>query len=73
MGQDLGERLATLTAPMLLAKHEGCLLFTDEGFEDAVAAFPGARVVTCGEKPSTSADFVPVLREFCAQLVGAAR
>jgi hypothetical protein len=72
-GEALGERLATLTAPMLLAKHEGCLLFTDDGFEDAVAAFPRASVVRCTEKPSTSVDFVPVLRDFCTQLAGAAR
>jgi hypothetical protein len=70
-GEDLGERLATLTAPMLLAKHEGCLLFTDEGFDDAVAAFPRARVFTCGEKPSTSTEFVDVLRDFCASLAAA--
>ena len=58
---------------MLLAQHNGCLMFTDEGFEDAVAAFPDARGHRCSEKPSTSPEFAHVLREFCAQLVGAAR
>jgi len=67
-GAAMGERLATLTVPMLLAQHRGCLLFTAEGFDDAVAAFPHARVFRCDEKPSTSAEFVPVLREFCGTL-----
>ena len=61
----MAERLTQVDAPVLLAQHEGCLLFTDEGFEDAVAAFPAAKVVRCTDKPSTSEDFVTVLREFC--------
>lgn len=65
-GERIGERLEQVQAPMLLAKHNGCLLFTDEGFEDAAAAFPHARAITCTEKPSTSADFAAALREFCA-------
>jgi hypothetical protein len=70
-GDAMGERLASLDVPMLLAQHKGCIMFTDEGFEDGVAAFPDATVYRCGEKPSTSAEFVPVLREFCLQHVGA--
>ena len=37
------QRLARLDVPMLLAQHTGCLMFTDEGFEDAVAALPDAQ------------------------------
>ena len=70
-GVAMGERLATLDRPMLFAQHKGCLLFTEEGFDDAVAALPDARVFRCNEKPSTSADFVPVLREFCGTLSAA--
>jgi hypothetical protein len=70
-GVAMGERLATLSAPMLLAQHRGCLLFTAEGFDDAVAALPNASVFRCNEKPSTSAEFVPVLREFCGSLSAA--
>ena len=44
-GAAMGERLASLDVPMLLAQHKGCLLFTEEGFDDAVAAFPDARGV----------------------------
>jgi pimeloyl-ACP methyl ester carboxylesterase len=67
-GEAMAERLASLNVPMLLAQHKGCVMFTEEGFDDAVAAFPHARVYRCNEKPSTSAEFVPVLREFCGSL-----
>ena len=67
-GEGLGKRLLEVDVPVLLAKHKGCLMFTDEGFEDAVAAFPHATVVECTDKPSTSEEFVGELREFCATL-----
>jgi len=70
-GEQIHERLAQLSVPLLFAKHKGCLLFTDEGFEDAVAAFPQARSITCAEKPGTSREFANALREFCAQGVAA--
>ena len=37
-----GDKLVGLDCPLLLAKHEGCLLYTDAGFEDALAALPRA-------------------------------
>jgi hypothetical protein len=55
-----------LDVPLLFAKHEGCLSATDEGFEDAVAAFPAARTISVSEAPSVSGDFARALREFCA-------
>lgn len=71
-GERIGEGLAQLPdVPMLLAQHRGCVLFTEEGFDDAVAAFPGARVVRCREKPGTSEEFAAALKEFCAQTVAA--
>jgi hypothetical protein len=70
-GAAMGERLATLDLPKLLAQHKGCLLFTEEGFDDAVAALPDAHVYRCEEKPSTSAEFAPVLHEFCGTLSAA--
>lgn len=67
-GERIAERMEQLRGlPTLLARHKGCLLFTDEGFEDAVAAFPEAAAVTCAEKPGTSLDFAEALREFCAR------
>ena len=70
-GMGMGQRLAGLNVPMLIAEHKGCLMFTDEGFEDAVAAFPDARTASFVEKPSTSPEFAELLREFCASLATA--
>jgi hypothetical protein len=61
-----------IDVPLLFAKHEGCLGSTDEGFEDAVAAFPTARVVSAPEAPSVSSDFARALRQFCEQVIATA-
>ena len=55
--------------PLLLAKHEGCLGSTDEGFEDAVAAFPAARTIRVPEAPSVSSEFARALHAFCEEVV----
>lgn len=71
LGRDpepIGEELAALDLPLLLAKHEGCLGRTDEGFEDIVAAFPEARTVICPEACPSSPAFADAIRRFCAQL-----
>jgi pimeloyl-ACP methyl ester carboxylesterase len=62
---DIGALLRMLDCPLLFAKHEGCLGSTEEGFEDAVAAFPRARTVSTTEAPLASALFADALREFC--------
>lgn len=59
------EDLRSLEQPALLAKHEGCLLSTDEGFEDAVAALPGAETIAVPGAPCTSDEFADALRRFC--------
>jgi hypothetical protein len=64
------DSLRELDAPLLLAKHEGCLSATEEGFEDAVAAFPQARTVSVPEAPTVSADFANALRSFCLDISG---
>jgi hypothetical protein len=69
-GERIGERLARLDVPMLFASHRGCLLFTHEGFEDAVAAFPEARAIVCAAKPSTDVEFAHALQAFCAEAAG---
>jgi hypothetical protein len=55
-------------APLLLAKHEGCLAWTDESFEDVVGAFPEATRVATRAKPSASPEFAEALRSFCEEL-----
>jgi pimeloyl-ACP methyl ester carboxylesterase len=61
----IDDLLARLDCPLLFAKHEGCLGSTDEGFEDAAAAFPQAQTVSVTEAPLTSTGFAEALREFC--------
>jgi hypothetical protein len=64
----LEARLREVGAPLLLAKHEGCLAYTDEGFDDAVAAFPDATALAVVDKPTASPDFARALRDFCESL-----
>jgi pimeloyl-ACP methyl ester carboxylesterase len=71
LGQEpepIGDKLGALEAPLLLAKHEGCLGSTDEGFEDIVAAFPEAKTVVCPEMCASSPMFAEALQEFCNRL-----
>jgi hypothetical protein len=65
-GEDFADVLRGLRAPLLLAQHKGCLLYTDEGFDAVVAALPDAKVLRLGDKPSTSPEFADALRTFCA-------
>ncbi|MGH2957223.1 MAG: alpha/beta fold hydrolase [Solirubrobacterales bacterium] len=68
---DIGELLAQLDCPLLFAKHEGCLGSTEEGFEDAVAAFPRAKTISVTDAPLTSEAFAKALRVFCEQALAA--
>jgi pimeloyl-ACP methyl ester carboxylesterase len=63
-----GELLTEVGCPLLLAKHEGCLMSTEEGFEDAVAAFPQAKAISVPEGPAASPRFAQALHDFCAEI-----
>lgn len=63
--EPIGEQLASLDVPLLLAKHEGCLAWTEAGWEDAVAAFPQATTVICPNQCSSSPDFAAAIRALC--------
>lgn len=63
------DQFADRGVPMLLAKHEGCIMFTPEGYADAVAAFPAAHAVSTPDKPSASPAFAEALRSFCLATV----
>jgi pimeloyl-ACP methyl ester carboxylesterase len=63
--QPFAGQLLALDCPLLLAKHEGCLMNTDEGFEDAVAALPHAETAAFDEPPASSPAFAQLLRRFC--------
>jgi hypothetical protein len=64
--------LRKVDAPLLFAKHEGCLSATEEGFEDVVAAFPQARTVSVRDAPTVSPDFANALHSFCMEVLPSA-
>jgi hypothetical protein len=66
--EQFGDTIRELDVPLLFAKHEGCLGSTEEGFEDAVAAFPEARTMSCPNAPSVSPEFAAALRSFVLSL-----
>jgi hypothetical protein len=61
----IADLLGQLDKPMLLAKHEGCLVFTPEGYDDLVSSFPDADTVTVEKATSASEEFAAALRDFC--------
>lgn len=68
---DVRAALAELEGiPKLLVHHEGCLLYTREGFEDAAAAMPGAETAATSQKPSVDPAFSDILRSFCQRVGG---
>jgi pimeloyl-ACP methyl ester carboxylesterase len=64
---DYAETIVRFDCPMLLVKHEGCLMSTDEGFEDAAAAMPEAKTAAVLEAPPNSPEFAAILRDFCEE------
>ena len=67
-GTSVESDLRGLGIPLLLARHERCLLWTGAGFEAARTAFPDATSVTVADKPSVSDEFAEALRRFCETL-----
>jgi pimeloyl-ACP methyl ester carboxylesterase len=72
LDEPMGEMLRKLDKPLLIAKHEGCIAHTPEGFEDAVAAFPEARSLVCERGPSSDPRFADEMRRFCEQVLAGA-
>ena len=70
--EPIGELLGKLDKPLLLAKHDGCLVFTAEGYDDAMEAFPDAQTVTIQTASSASEEFAEALRDFCDRVAGSA-
>jgi hypothetical protein len=65
---EIGQLMSRLDRPLLFAKHEGCLMSREEGFDDAAAAFPDARTISVVDAPLSSVKFAGALREFCEEL-----
>lgn len=70
-GEDFEPVLRALGVPMLFGRHTECLLWTHEGFDDALTAFPDAATVKTPNKCSASPEFAEALREFCQSLAQA--
>ena len=67
-GASLEPFIRELRAPLLLARHAGCVFFTDHGFEDAVAAFPEATTFSTEISLGLSPEFADALRAFVEPL-----
>jgi hypothetical protein len=67
--EDIGALLTQVDCPLLFAKHVGCLGSTEEGFDDAAAAFPDARTVEVEDAPMSTEKFADALREFCEDVL----
>jgi pimeloyl-ACP methyl ester carboxylesterase len=63
--EPIGDMLHEYGGPLMLAQHVGCLSFTDEGYADAVAAFPEAHTLGVTKAPGGSQEFAEALRDFC--------
>jgi pimeloyl-ACP methyl ester carboxylesterase len=68
--EPIGDLLRRLDKPLLLSRHDGCLVFTAEGYEDAIAAFPQAQRLTMHKPSGASDEFAEALRRFCASVEG---
>jgi hypothetical protein len=62
---DIGALLSQLDCPLLFANHVGCLGSTQEGFDDASAAFPHAKTVRVKDAPLSSFEFAEAMHGFC--------
>ncbi|HEX8648684.1 MAG TPA: hypothetical protein VF715_17445 [Thermoleophilaceae bacterium] len=69
-GLELAIRLRGEELEILLAAHRGCMMWTPEAFEDAVAALPQARAVHFDEVPLSDPGYHAELRELCARVFG---
>jgi len=69
--EPIAEILGDLDTPMLLAKHDGCLVFTPEGYDDLASALPDAIRVSVQKACSASEEFAAAIRDFCEAQQGA--
>jgi pimeloyl-ACP methyl ester carboxylesterase len=69
--EPVGDMLRKVGRPLLLAQHQECISFREEGFEDAVDAFPDARIVRVPGAPATREDFARAVRDFCEGVLAA--
>jgi pimeloyl-ACP methyl ester carboxylesterase len=68
--EPVGDLLRQVDKPLLLGRHDGCLVFTTEGYEDLVAGFPDAVTVSVPTASAASEEFAEALRVFCERVGG---
>ncbi len=66
--EPIPELIASLDCSLLFARHGGCLLFNDEGFEDIVARFPDARTTVTEKAPSADPGFAAAVRSLAEEI-----
>ena len=66
--EPIGELLSQLDCRLLFVKHDGCLMFPDEGFDDATSAFPRASLASTGLAPSADPAYATALESFAQEL-----
>jgi pimeloyl-ACP methyl ester carboxylesterase len=69
--EPIAETLSQLDTPMLFARHDGCLVFTPEGYDDLASALPDAIRVSVQKACSASEEFAAAVRDFCEAQQGA--
>ena len=67
-GRELASRLRGAEAEILLGAHSGCLMWTQEGFAEAVAALPHAATAECDAVPTSHPRFHAAVRELCGRV-----
>ena len=70
--EPIGEILREVDKQLLLTEHEGCLVFSPEGYEDIAAEFPQARKATVAKTPGGSEEFAAELKGFCEEVLAQA-
>ena len=58
----LATRLRNAEMPVVLGRHKGCVMWTEEGFADAAAALPRAHSVVCEGAPTQDPAFLAAAR-----------
>ena len=70
-GESFASTMRALSVPLMFGHHTECLLWTEDGFEEAKSEFPDAKTIAVSTKPSASPEFAAGLRAFCETIASA--
>ena len=71
LGALITPALDKVAMPLLLVRHDECLIFTEDGFNDIAVRFPEASTATVSFKPTVDPALVAILREFVSNTTAA--